>query len=105
MCACVESLTCYTANMLPADRATAIRPRKGALSGSGHPIMHGAAYLTTIGVAVAELLNLPLGPRFVLIAALLALFAVMLSGCSPGRAQRRKVVFYCHLFDRIDCRG
>ena len=41
--------------------------------------MHGAAYLTTVGVAVAELLNLPLGPRVVLIAALLVLFAVMLA--------------------------
>ena len=45
--------------------------------GSGrYAIMHAAGYATAAGVALGELVDIPLGPRFALIAGLLALFVV-----------------------------
>ena len=41
-------------------------------------ILHWAGYLTTAGVAVAELLEIPVSPRFAWTAGLLAVFAAML---------------------------
>jgi signal transduction histidine kinase len=42
-------------------------------------ILHLAGYLTVAGVAVAELLEIPVGPRFAWAAGLLAAFAVLLA--------------------------
>ncbi len=42
-------------------------------------ILHLAGYLTVAGVAVAELLEVPVGPRFAWTAGLMAAFAVLLS--------------------------
>ena len=44
-----------------------------------HTILHAAAYLTTVGVAIAELVGLPLGTRFAMIAFLLVCFGAVLS--------------------------
>jgi signal transduction histidine kinase len=38
-------------------------------------LLHGAGYLTTVGVAAAGLLEIPFGPRFAVVAALFAAFA------------------------------
>jgi signal transduction histidine kinase len=69
-------LTWYTDCMPCADLQGTGASSK--VSPDHHGILHWAAYLTVAGVAAAELLALPLGPRFTWTAALLAAFAVVL---------------------------
>lgn len=62
--------------MLPADHLSAAASSKRRPF--NYVILYSAAYLTTAGVAVAELLQVPPGPRFAWTAALLAAFAAVL---------------------------
>ena len=63
--------------MPPADFPSAAAPRER--KHRRNAILHWAGYLTVAGVAVAQLLELPVGPRFWWIAGLLAAFAACLS--------------------------
>jgi signal transduction histidine kinase len=58
----------------PAPRRTPARKAP-----SRYQILHAAGYFTTAGVAAAELLEIPFGPRFIWAAGLLAAFAAVLA--------------------------
>jgi signal transduction histidine kinase len=73
--------------MLPADLSAAA-PRRAPLN---YVILYSAAYLTTAGVAAAELLQTPLGPRFAWTAALLAAFAAVLVAVFRALQKGRRV--------------
>jgi len=73
-----RGLTCYTLPPCPLPIRWN-RPR-GKPAHTGLPrnlttLLHGAGYLTTVGVAAAGLLEIPFGPRFAVVAALFAAFA------------------------------
>src|SRR5271157_316070 len=67
------------------------KSRKRALN--HHVILHWAAYLTAGSVALAELLQLPFGPRFAWTTALLAAFAIVLVALLFAQHRRGTIVF------------
>jgi signal transduction histidine kinase len=73
------------------DRSPAAAPEEKPRS--LYMILHLAGYLTVAGVAVAELLEIPVGPRFAWTAGLLAAFAVLLVVIFRTEGMRGKAGF------------
>ena len=76
--------------MPPADASAALAPRDKT---KNYRILHLAGYLTVAGVAVAELLEIHPGPRFVWTAGLMAAFGVLLAVIFYTEHYRGKAVF------------
>lgn len=77
--------------MVPAESPPASAPREKTRG--RYMILHLAGYLTVAGVAVAELLEIPFGPRFAWTAGLLAAFAAALAAIFRTEHMRGKARF------------